>query len=267
MEPVARALVRSFDGSGEFSISLPHSGPIAQELKRMFLQFSSDTGSRGHHFNRALLTECQNNYESLLEVVDSPTSCKAEAAQAWQRLAMIVTLIGHLYLVKLAPRSAIRMILTDLIPSGDSQPAEIRVVCSHTLLRVVGHALADTDAIYLVAFMGQLVELTAKSSFGAHTRRLVEELQEISTSSWQLKRVLTVRAEMVASHVEVSCANMGGEQVCSFNMMASARLPDLVAEVKSQILNPLDVLTLILPTGALLPYDDETPISDLLRDL
>ncbi|CAE8643013.1 unnamed protein product [Polarella glacialis] len=183
---------------------------------------------------------------------------------------MMVTLIGHLYLVKLVARSAIHIILTDLIPPGNSQPAEIRVLCSHTLLKVVGHALADTDALitrYLVVFIGQLVELTAKSSSGAHTRRLVEELQEISTSSWQLKRVPTVRAEMVASHVEVSCTNMGGEQVCAFNMMASARLPDLVAEVKIQILNPLDVLTLILPTGALLLYDEETPIGDLLRDL
>ncbi|CAE8631306.1 unnamed protein product [Polarella glacialis] len=162
-EPVARALVRSFDGSGEFSISLPRSGPIARELNRMFLQFSSGRDNRGLHFRRALLNECQNNYESLLQVVDSPTTCKAEAAQAWKRLAMIVTLIGHLYLIKLVARWAILSILIALIPPGDSQPAEIRVLCSSTLLKVVGHALADKDAGQMVAFIGRLVELTATS--------------------------------------------------------------------------------------------------------
>ncbi|CAE8606650.1 unnamed protein product [Polarella glacialis] len=228
-EPVARALVRSFDGS--------------------------------------------------LRILDSPTTCKAEAARARKRLAMIVTLIGHLHLVKLVARKVIHRILADLIPPGDglesdqvtgitvSLPAEFRVLCSYTLLKVVGHALADVDACHLVAFIGKLVELTAKSSFGAPTRRLVEELREISTTSWQPKRVLTVRAEMVASHVEVSCTNMGGEQVCAFNLMASAKIPDLVAEVKSQILNPFEALTLILETGVLLPHDDETTVGDLLRDL
>ncbi|CAE8640969.1 unnamed protein product [Polarella glacialis] len=207
------------------------------------------------------------SFDGSLQILDSPTTCKAEAARARKRLAMMVTLIGHLYLVKLVARRVIQRILIGLIPPGDDLPDEFRVLCSYTLLKVVGHALADVDASHLVAFIGKLVALTAKSSFGAPTRRLVDELREISTTSWQPKRVLTVRAEMVASHVEVSCTSMGGEQVCAFNMMASAKLPDLVAEVKSQILNPFDVLTLILETGALLPHDDETTIGDLLKDL
>ncbi|CAE8709636.1 unnamed protein product [Polarella glacialis] len=212
---------------------------------------------------RALVRSCDGS----LRILDSPTTCKAEAARARKRLAMTVTLLGHLYLVKLVARKVIHKMLADLIPPGDGSPAEFQVLCSYSLLKVVGHALADVDASHLVAFIGKLVELTAKSSFPAPTRRLVEELREISTTSWQPKRVLAVRAEMVASHVEVSCTNMGGEQVCAFNMMASAKLPDLVAEVQSHILNPFDVLTLILETGALLPHDDETTIGDLLRDL
>ncbi|CAE8734678.1 unnamed protein product [Polarella glacialis] len=206
-------------------------------------------------------------FDGSLRILDSPTTCKAEAARARKRLATMVTLLGHLYLVKLVACKVIHRMLADLIPPGDVPPAEFRVMCSYSLLTVVGHALADVDASHLVAFIGKLVELTAKSSFRAPTRRLVEELRGISTTSWQPKRVLTVRAEMVASHVEVSCTNMGGEQVCAFNMMASAKLPDLVAEVQSHILNPFDVLTLILETGALLPDDDETTIGDWLRDL
>ncbi|CAE8606649.1 unnamed protein product [Polarella glacialis] len=207
------------------------------------------------------------SFDGSLRILGFPTTSKAEAARTRKSLAMIVMLIGHLYLVKLVARKVIHRILIGLIPPGDGLPAEFRVLCSYSLLKVVGHALANVDASHLVAFIGKLVELTAKSSFGAPTRRFVEELREISTTSWQPKRVLTVRAEMVASQVEVSCTNMGGEQVCAFNMMASAKLPDLVAEVKSQILNPFDVLTLILETGALLLHDDETTIGDLLRDL
>ncbi|CAE8628332.1 unnamed protein product [Polarella glacialis] len=224
---------------------------------------------RDRDFNRALLNECQDKFESLLQVVDSPSTSKSEAALAEKRLTRIVKFIGHLYLVKCVPHRIIHAILTDLIIRGDGhgRPAEIWVKCSCTLLEVVGYAFAEVDASYLVAFIGKLVELTAKSSFGAPTRRLVEELQVISTTSWQSKRVLTVRAEMGAGDLEVSCTNMGGEQVCAFSMMASAKLPDLVAEVKSQILNPFEVLTLILDTGELLPDDDETPIGDLLRDL
>ncbi|CAE8632042.1 unnamed protein product, partial [Polarella glacialis] len=245
-EPVAKALVRSFDGSRESCLTLPYSVVVACELRNRLRQFSSGTDNPDQHFRRALLEECQDKFESLLQVVDSSTASKSEAALAEKCLVRIVTFIGHLFLGKLGAHKVIHCILTDLIDPGDSLPTEFRVKCSHTLLKIVGHALADVDVSFLVAFIGQLVELTAKSSFGAHTRRLVEELQEISTTSWQPERVVSVRAEMVASHVEVSCTNMGGEQVCAFSLMASAKLPDLVAEVKSQILNPFDVLTLTM---------------------
>ncbi|CAE8606648.1 unnamed protein product, partial [Polarella glacialis] len=219
-QPVARALVRSFDGSCEFSLELPYSVAVARELGSRLQQFSSGICNRDRHFHRALLSECQDKFESLLQVVDSPSTSKSEAALAKIRLTRIVTFIGHLYHVKCAPHGIIHAILTDLIPSGESLSAEFRVLCSCALLELVGHAFAEVDASYLVAFIGKLVELTAKSSFGAPTRRLVEELREISTTSWQPKRVLTVRAEMVASHVKASCTNKGGEQVCAFNMMA-----------------------------------------------
>ncbi|CAE8710019.1 unnamed protein product [Polarella glacialis] len=234
-------------------------GKTSRQLAEEFASVELLTAEEFEPVARALV----RSFDGSLRILDSPTTCKAEKARAERRLTRMVTLLGHLYLVTLVARKVIHRILADLIPPGDGPPAEFRVLCSHSLLKVVGHALADVDASHLVAFIGKLVELTAKSSFGVLTRLLVEELREISITSWQPRMVLTVRAEMVASHVEVSCTDMGGEQVCAFNMMDSAKLPDLVTEVKGQILNPFEVLTLILETGAFLPHD----IGDMLRDL
>jgi len=120
--------------------------------------------------------------------------------------------------------------LVELMPSSQTGNVTAkRISCVCQLLSVVGHVFAGIDYMFLVPFVGELVEVTSTSSLPAGTQTRVAKQQDICRTSWQPRMVLTVQGEVVNQAVEVRCTTMGGAQTCSFNMLASAKLADLQA--------------------------------------
>lgn len=235
-----------------------------------------DTSRHDSAFRRALLGLCQARFGHSFSK-DSSTYMLDRAGRT--SLIHLVQFLGHLQLAKLLPAAALRNVLAELIDANDtslqwksrtqqlnqSKGLKCRVECLHAILKVSGQALADRDASFLVSIVAQVVGLAGKTPHWQQIERVVVEIQDIC-ANWQPKVVLTVHARIADDYAHISCTNIGGEEVCSLNTIASLTCAEFVTEVRNQLEKPSDLLTFVLPSGCLLPLDncDDAKLFELI---
>jgi len=200
------------------SLSEPHYcetyADLVFKLKSEMPEFPAPDGGKPKSFKSALLTVCQNEFESInsdsLELADAEKDGKDKEeldflrTQKKARCLATMKFIGHLFLRQLLTARIIGEVIQDLAMchNADALPSEHVIECICELLNSIGYTLesmpAGKDAITQVC--GRLMDLKQKKDkkgkgvYPMRMKFMIQDVLDTRNAGW-MKKVFKAAAK------------------------------------------------------------------------